>query len=508
MVVLCNSQQNWISPVPSPLFTLPETQRLERSQQSPQLQLRCSSSSGQQIDELPPVYKLNDDCLQEIFHWCATTNNLCQLSSVSRQWRKTALQPYVWRTIDYTWDNFVQQQQQQQQQQNPSLKNVIWDVPSCTKRRKKNNVFSTAKRVMVYNDNTNISESTSFLLHTHIRTIRISNEDKQLSTVKYLGIPPDISPFIAVRKLQLSHMNFNDIVNLVDWFPNLEELDCDKILAPQLTVSITAFEALRKLRVLILNFKSACELADGMPFNLTFITTHQQHDTSLIHQQIEQQRWKLPPQLQTLKIANIHDFDECLTPGISVVESSQMEEGMVELIQAWNRMEEILFRKYMVFTTLHNLTDLSLDNCTAFTAKVWRECIAPCTKQLVRLSLGGWAGDGSRESPLVWETQDASTQSGDMHQVELALSELFAGLSLLESLSLSQFKCAPGLVHGLEQLAQTKNEAPVISHLDATNDKLGAWNKSSPPTDIKDLLGWTLNMAEIKFGQGLPGQIQ
>jgi hypothetical protein len=280
-------------------------------------------------------------------------------------------------------------------------------------------------------------------------------------------------------------MQFNDIVNLIDWYPNLQVLDCDRIqtLASQVTVALTAFKVLEQLRVLKLHFASMCELAEGMAFNLgtSQASTQQQRSPD------QKLRWSLPPQLHTLKLANIYDSEERMIWGTT--DAAREDQHLDALIQLWKTMEETLVRKYWVLTTLHNLTDLALDNCTGFTARVWRECITPCTKHLKRLSLCGWDGDGSRESPVV--TRDNAVMMDD---VEMALAELFAGLVVeLESLTLINFKGSPGVIHGLTQLAQQKKKVPVLSYLD---DKL---QKSFP--SINDLAYSTINRVEIKFGQ-------
>jgi hypothetical protein len=149
-------------------------------------------------------------------------------------------------------------------------------------------------------------------------------------------------------------------------------------------------------------------------------------------------------------------------------------------------MEETLVRKYWVLTTLHNLTDLALDNCTGYTARVWRECVTPCTKQLKRLSLCGWDGDGSRESPV-------AVRHDAMDDVEMALAELFAGLVELETLSLIHFKVSPGVVHGLTQLAQRKDQDPVL---------FDTANLQNTFPHINDLAHCTPNRTEIKFRPG------
>lgn len=313
----------------------------------------------------------------------------------------------------------------------------------------------------------------------HVRTITISGIGRR---PYLLTPPPDSSPFASVLTLRLTSMQFNDIVNLIDWYPNLQVLDCDHIqtLASQVTVALTAFKVLGQLRVLKLHFASMCELAEGMAFNLgiSHASTQQQQSPD------QKPRWSLPPQLHTLKLANIYDSEECMISGTFAA-----REDLDALIQLWDTMEEILVRKYWVLTTLHNLTDLALDNCTAFTARVWRECVTPCTKHLKRLSLCGWDGDGSREAPLV-----ARDNAAIMDDVEMALAELFAGLVVeLEFLTLINFKGSPGVIHGLTQLAEQKNNVPVLSYLD---DKL----QTSFPS-INDLAHSTINRVEIKFGQ-------
>ncbi|ORZ05100.1 hypothetical protein BCR42DRAFT_496863 [Absidia repens] len=365
----------------------------------------------------PPIYNLNDDCLIEILKWCATTQTLCVVSSVCKHWRNVALLPYVWRTIDYTWSKLIQQ-----------------------------------------------LESTS-----EVDTMRLTE-------------PPDTSIFINLRTLQLSNMHYKDILDLIAWTKHLNELDCNGILSHTSNdvVMITPFSNLRKLHVLKLHFATTCELIGPTSLTSDNSTGNIKHSTT--------DRWRFSPNLHTLNITNIYDIEEFLTSGNSASRSALLnqqqrqaivvEERMNEMMETWNLMENTLVIKYRVLSTLRNLTNLSLGKCTGYTARIWRECIAPCSKNLKQLSLCGWIGDGNREAPLAWkERYDMATMTDKpvnfyMEDVEKALAEMFAGLYHLQSLNLVDFKCTTGLAHGMDRLVEATGKSFLCNNIQPTMNNL------------------------------------
>ncbi|CAO3592675.1 unnamed protein product [Absidia cylindrospora] len=457
----------------------------------------------QDLTQPPPIYNLNDDCLIEILKWCATTQTLCAVSSVCKHWRNVALLPYVWRTINYTWDKLVQ---------------LLVPTPVVDNRP-----FSLSRTGRSARPNSNNDLLLSSPL-VHIRTINLINSNK--STIRCTP-SPKTPIFTSLRTLQLSAMHYTDILDLIAWTKHLKELDCNGILshASNDVVMITPFSDLRKLQVLKLHFATTCELIGPTSLTSDNGTGNTKHSTT--------DRWRFPRNLHTLNITNVYDIEEFLTSGNSASWSAHHQqqqaivpaERMDELVRTWNEMENTLVTKYRVLSTLGKLTNLSLGHCTGYTARIWRECIAPCSKNLKRLSLCGWIGNGNRESPLAWkERHDMASMTHTsvdlyMEDVEKALADVFAGLYHLQSLTLIDFKCTKGVVQGMDRLVEATGKSFLCNNLQTTmnNDNINNSNSvmdsslptlnessvvSSSPAYFRNSIGCHFANTEIKLYYG------
>ncbi|KAI8093654.1 uncharacterized protein BX664DRAFT_295547 [Halteromyces radiatus] len=423
------------------------------------------------IRHLSPISVLNDDCLSEIFLYCTDTTTLCRISSVCQHWRRVCSQPYIWKTIDYTWKQFVEQI-------TPSNKRLKW-----TPYRQERSAYIPVMPI-------------SFL---NIKYMTITDNTPEDAPQPKLVWSPSMFYLNHIKKLELNNMYLDDIMDLIQHTGSLLELNCHNIMSRPSndTMMLTAFGKLQHLRVLRLHFMTMCELIS--PTSLTGYGHRQLLSTR------NNNRLTLPVNLQILQITNVYDIEESLVSGRSVLVARQRQAVMDRLRYAWNEMENTLCNKYKVLNTLENLTELSLGHCSAYTARIWKECIMPCTHHLTRLSLCGWSGDGSRENPVSWLERHALAERTQvsienfMEEVEKALADMLANLHSLQVLSLSQFHCGPGLRQGVERLSSTRSQAPLLKVIKAKCGSKMMHNNIHQELDINDLANWLLEQVEIHF---------
>ncbi|CAO3610893.1 unnamed protein product [Cunninghamella echinulata] len=382
---------------------------------------------------LPAIHLLSDDCLYEIFKCFTTTADFCVLASVCQRWNSILTDPYLWRQIDYTWEQFIHQH------------DLI------------NNYFQQYKKYPVQLQ--------------YIRKIFIENE-YQLAKLDYI---PTISPFQALRDLHLSYIYLDDIMDLILTTVNIETLQCKHIMTrpPAESIMLSAFTNLKKLKVLELSFNNTCEHINSASLASERRPQHRRHTLS--------------SKLKILNFTNICDIEQSLFNRIHFNDHKKNEmisllllsttsfsspsfssipllPGPIQrLIQSWNSLEVTLLRKYQLFSTLSHLNELALGFCRGFTARIWRECIQPCTPSLKKLTLYGWDNDGCLENPKVWlERKWLSVMLGGqvetyVEEVEKALAETIEGLDSIEYLSFNQFQCGYGLIKGLQALLKSKS---------------------------------------------------
>lgn len=236
---------------------------------------------------------------------------------------------------------------------------------------------------------------------------------------------PSLRLLASLRRLDLYSIHLDIIVSLLKSLSNLEELRCYKILTrpgvPGGEMMLSAFGRLRRLRILNVEFLSRCE--------------HRGHPFSMSSRQSS-----LPVTLEQLTITNLVDFEETLLRGIG--------RGTEELRRCWHLMEESLVAKYSPFSRLTSLRHLSLGRCNGFTARVWRECILPCSASLEYVSFTGWHGGPCTPK----RDQQQLQQQGEEEDVEQVMADVLANMRHLRTLELFDFLCGHGIVQGIERL--------------------------------------------------------
>lgn len=280
-----------------------------------------------------------------------------------------------------------------------------------------------------------------------------------------LTFTPVVPLFESLMELHLSYFYLDDILDLILSVVNIEILRCDHIMTrlPVESVMLTAFAKLKKLKVLELEFEQICE-----------------HIKSASLSSERRPQFKLSPKLKILNVKNICDIEESLFLRIFNNDYKRDEMttyDMNRIIHNWTKLEDDLLRKYQLLGDLNRLSELSLGFCRGFTAKVWRECIQPCTKSLKKLTLYGWNNNGYLENPKKrlerkWlfdtinnDTDRANNNNNNnekitiddyVEDVEKAIMETIEGLHSIEYLSFNKFQCGYGLIYGLKSLSNSK----------------------------------------------------
>lgn len=333
----------------------------------------------------------------------------------------------------------------------------------------------------------------------YIRKIFIENE-YQLAKLDYI---PTISPFQDLRDLHLSYIYLDDIMDLILTTVNIESLRCEHIMTrpPAESIMLSAFTNLKKLKVLELSFNNTCEHINSASLASERRPQHRRHTLS--------------PKLKILNFTNVCDIEHSLFNRIHFNEHKKNEvmslllepsfssppfssisllPGSIQrLIQSWNSLEATLLRKYQLLSTLNHLNELALGFCRGFTARIWRECIQPCTPSLKKLTLYGWDNDGCLENPKDWlERKWTSVMLGGqvdiyVEEVEKALAETIEGLDSIEYLSFNQFQCGYGLIKGLQALLKSKSlriQRIVFMDDPDKNSSNNDYNKSLCPENV------------------------
>lgn len=298
-------------------------------------------------------------------------------------------------------------------------------------------------------------------------TIKATTEGDDMVEISQFQ-PTHRSPFTQLQHLHLINMDLSDIQFIVrEYAHHISILICENIQVSHMygDFSMPNFSSMPNLKQLKLHFARRSGFGIVVSgFDLTSRRSPPQNfDSSISH--------ILPTSLEQLEITNVYNREEYLfrpQDATKAIVSQMAMEGnehgylMQEMIENWNNLERQLITKYNMLTNLTSLTCLSLDRITAFTARVWRECMIPCASQLEYLSLSGWTVN-SRESPLDMMTRartlTTTTQEEKMEAVELALSEFISALSNIKQITLNQFICGEGLVLGLDQFVKTSKKS-------------------------------------------------
>lgn len=308
---------------------------------------------------------------------------------------------------------------------------------------------------------------------SHTRSLRLHGNPTVLR--KYRLHAPNIYPFKSLQSLHLQDMFLDDMVEIAMWMTNLEKLRCDNVITRQDNneIMLTVFSRLQKLRILSITFQQPCSHA-GNAFSIT-----------------GRSRKALPSSLEELSITSLYDSEEYLMSKTEI----HLAYDNPELMMRWNLMEESLLAKYRPFSHLSHLRSLSLGRCSGFTARVWRECLLPCTKNLECLSLTGWRS--GRESPVAWQQRHAQATAYNIdirevpEQVEEAIAELIGNMQRIRSLELNDFYCGQGIVQGIQSLPSLQPSIVGASVL----------NAHGPLECVADLLHVHVSFCKIIFSQ-------
>ncbi|KAI9329596.1 hypothetical protein BD770DRAFT_56038 [Pilaira anomala] len=254
------------------------------------------------------------------------------------------------------------------------------------------------------------------------------------------------SPFKQLEILQFDHTSLNDIAFITLWINHASTVNCQNIPVNESgTVHMPNFSFLKKLNHFKLQFSRKCSL------KLTFFFNEPDLNT-------------LPSSLKSLELINIYDEEENWISRQDVLEATayilMRDESTrasvdwkrtllpVQIWDIWLKLENRLVLKYKMLASLPNLTRLSLDRISSFTARIWNECLLPCSSQLTFVSFKGWYGD--RESPrsIIRRVQNEEKEV----DVEQALSRFISSLSNIKEIVLDDFVCTVGLIQGLQKL--------------------------------------------------------
>ncbi|KAI7905005.1 uncharacterized protein BX663DRAFT_307584 [Cokeromyces recurvatus] len=351
-----------------------------------------------------PIYNLPTDCLISIFKLCRGFENYCSLLGVCRRWRSIASQPFLWRELDCEWSVFSKQ----------------IDLLHQPRR--------------------------TFVQFEYIRTLTLTNKHKTVirdPTIDIVKIPP----IKQLTELRLIDLDLTDISFLISWQKDITKLHCENIqITDNRSVNIVMFSGLRQLESLYLHFARPSALGHA------YFTLTRDENRKLLYKRL------FPQSLRVLSINNTYDYEETLysatTRDLLVMRDSDQD----DIIVRWLQLEEKLVQKYQIFTSLHSLTSLSLGRVSAFTSRVWRQCLIPCSTKLEYLKMKHWEGLGKRESPQKYferaRTSMLRRGTNEMDDVELALSEFISSLKNIKKIELHCFRCGPGIMNGLKRLKQ------------------------------------------------------
>lgn len=253
------------------------------------------------------------------------------------------------------------------------------------------------------------------------------------------------TPFGQLETLNAMNMNLGDILFITQWMQNITSLNCENIPVHKSgSVYMPDFSKMHKLNSLKLQFSKHCSL------KVSHFTSKPALKT-------------LPTSLRNLEIINLYDEEEDLITPNDVIAVTSFMEGEImhwsrellplQILDTWLKLESRLVSKYTMLSFLSNLTCLSLDRVSAYTTRVWRECLLPCGKNLNFISLQGWSGN--RESPQAMMKR--RNERLDKKDLDLALSEFISSLSNIKTILLDDFTCTSGFIMGLNQLTIDSN---------------------------------------------------
>lgn len=257
-----------------------------------------------------------------------------------------------------------------------------------------------------------------------------------------------IAPFKMLEEIHLINMHLTDIAVLLSWLKHIKIIHCENIHVPRGRINFSIFSRLERLESLHLRFAKPC------PFGPAFFTPLRDQ-IGTIYQK------GLARSLKHLSISNMYDPEEVLNNSISLNAEelffNQPTEQLERHFSCWAQFDEHLVQKYKMFKSLSNLKSLTLGRVSSFTARVWRECFIPCSRNLEYLSMDNWEGAKKRETPqglLARYRRELNRPEEVMplYDVDAALSEFIASLKNIKKIELNCFYCEDGIINGLAKL--------------------------------------------------------
>ncbi|KAI9243673.1 hypothetical protein BDA99DRAFT_529991 [Phascolomyces articulosus] len=330
--------------------------------------------------------------------------------------------------------------------------------------------------------------------HIHTRSLHIYGLKNARTSISTL--PPilrDMKIFLKnVTRLFLAKMHFDDIIDLIAHTPSLQILRCDNIRtrSSYYNMMFSLFSGLKRLQVLDLRFREACEHGDyAFPMSKRL------------------NRRALPTTLKELRLVGIYDSEEIpfLFPrhpnAILPLQQQHAQQEIIQHQEVQQQQQEIieggltsllrrrrerrphrddpLMERYQSLIHLTHLKTLCLGRCNAYTARVWRECIKPCIGNVENLKLSGW-------------------RTKTEEDLELAIQDTLQVMKKVKVIELSDFECDVGIVHGIKQLGPT-SLIRVCFHHDTEDGGSHCHFRTLPNVDI--LLKQKVHMCKIKFGK-------
>ncbi|KAL9550354.1 hypothetical protein MBANPS3_004759 [Mucor bainieri] len=241
---------------------------------------------------------------------------------------------------------------------------------------------------------------------------------------------PNIS-FKHLRHMRMDGIHYTDIKFLMGCMRRLESVHCERIrcTAGQ-SVSLRVFADMPCLKSLELHFDPECHLASS-PYDFEGSGALPSAKASTL----------LPSRLKTFSLKGIYDREETL-----LVERQQLMTMVMEVE---------LVRKYSMLTSLTRLTSLTLGRISAFTSRVWLECLGPCAPRLEYLTLMQWPGAGRKDSPPLDTAALADSASErittESSILEAAIAACFSNLTRVKEIYLDDFVCGMGVLDGISQ---------------------------------------------------------
>ncbi|KAF7730186.1 hypothetical protein EC973_002794 [Apophysomyces ossiformis] len=369
------------------------------------------------------ILKLNDDCMIEVFKYCASPVILFEIANVCRHWKALVAVPEIWRTVSY------------------SSYDYSWlSSPSARQYMKE---------------------------FTYVRRIDIRNHHDR-PKVSPSRTPATMAYFKNLKEVYIRNAYLDEIVKLVRWVPRIEVLWCENILAHCNRNEMLFFtQRLRQLRKLGLFFSRECEFTRCMSL-------------------LSSKNSVLPDTLEVLSVSNLFDSESKAIEDLTI---AREEHTMTEIINRWHILEESLVAKYRMFSSLKNLRSLTLGRCHSYTARVWRECLVPCGKQLEFLSLTGWYGIQGIGRVDIWQDTRPTTVGYQdiVEDVEHAIADFLQSIACLRKLELTDFFCGQGVKEGIQRLSHLRYSILLATGFDMS------------PSTVEDMYKFVIPKAIIQF---------